>query len=102
MKQADGRRSWLKQAHELGKIRTIEGADWDLEIGGVADIVNEGVSDRTSCRENSPRKHGRRLVERRRFELIKQLSFSLLALLCCIAPLHAALREVHKERGIVK
>ena len=41
MKQADGRRSWLKQAHELGKIRTIEGADWDLEMGGVADIVNE-------------------------------------------------------------
>ena len=34
-------RSWLKQADELGEIRTIEGADWDLEIGGVADIVNE-------------------------------------------------------------
>jgi hypothetical protein len=45
MKQADGRRSWLKQAHELGKIRTIEGADWDLEIG-IADIVNEPGSDR--------------------------------------------------------
>ena len=41
MKQADGMRSWLKQADELGEIRTIEGADWDLEIGGVADIVNE-------------------------------------------------------------
>ena len=34
-------RSWLKQADALGEIRTIEGADWDLEIGGVADIVNE-------------------------------------------------------------
>jgi 4-hydroxy-3-polyprenylbenzoate decarboxylase len=41
MKQPDGLRSWLKQADELGEIRTIEGADWDLEIGGVADIVNE-------------------------------------------------------------
>ena len=41
MKQPDGMRSWLKQADELGEIRTIEGADWDLEIGGVADIVNE-------------------------------------------------------------
>jgi len=41
MKQPDGMRSWLSQADELGEIRTIEGADWDLEIGGVADIVNE-------------------------------------------------------------
>ena len=41
MKQPDGLRSWLKEADELGEIRTIDGADWDLEIGGVADIVNE-------------------------------------------------------------
>src|SRR5512144_3189351 len=41
MKQSDGLRCWLKQADELGEIRAIEGADWDLEIGGVADIVNE-------------------------------------------------------------
>src|SRR5918999_1959483 len=39
--QPDGMRSWLEQADELGEIRTIEGADWDLEVGGVADIVNE-------------------------------------------------------------
>ena len=39
MRQADGLRSWLKQADELGEVRTIEGADWDLEIGGVADIT---------------------------------------------------------------
>src|SRR5262249_15589596 len=25
----------------LGELRTIDGADWDLEIGGVADIVTE-------------------------------------------------------------
>ena len=41
MKQEDGLRSWLKQADDLGELRTIEGADWDLEIGGVADIVTE-------------------------------------------------------------
>ena len=41
MRQADGLRSWLKQADELGEVRTIEGADWDLEIGGVADLVTE-------------------------------------------------------------
>ncbi len=41
MKQPDGLRSWLKQAGALGEIRQIDGADWDLEIGGVADIVNE-------------------------------------------------------------
>ena len=37
----DGLRSWLKEAADLGELRTIEGADWDLEIGGVADIVTE-------------------------------------------------------------
>ena len=41
MKQTDGLRSWVEQADALGEIRTIEGADWDLEIGGIADIVNE-------------------------------------------------------------
>jgi 4-hydroxy-3-polyprenylbenzoate decarboxylase len=39
--QEDGLRTWLEQASELGEIRTIEGADWDLEIGGVADLVTE-------------------------------------------------------------
>jgi UbiD family decarboxylase len=41
MKQPDGLRSWLNEAEAIGEIRDIEGADWDLEIGGVADIVNE-------------------------------------------------------------
>jgi hypothetical protein len=25
----------------LGELREIEGADWDLEIGGIADLVTE-------------------------------------------------------------
>jgi 4-hydroxy-3-polyprenylbenzoate decarboxylase len=37
----DGLRTWLKQADQLGEIRTIDGADWDLEIGGVTDILTE-------------------------------------------------------------
>src|SRR5262245_30081650 len=41
MMQDDGLRSWLQQADALGELRTIAGADWDLEIGGVADIVTE-------------------------------------------------------------
>src|SRR5512145_3086061 len=41
MKQDDGLRTWLTQADELGELRTIEGADWDLEIGGVTDILTE-------------------------------------------------------------
>ena len=39
--EEDGLRTWLQQADELGELRTIEGADWDLEIGGVADLVTE-------------------------------------------------------------
>src|SRR5262245_24448003 len=41
MMQDDGLRSWLQRADALGELRTIDGADWDLEIGGVADIVTE-------------------------------------------------------------
>jgi 4-hydroxy-3-polyprenylbenzoate decarboxylase len=37
----DGLRTWLEQAQALDEIRTIEGADWDLEIGGVTDILTE-------------------------------------------------------------
>jgi hypothetical protein len=40
MKQPDGLRSWLTQADKFGEIRQIDGADWDLEIGGVADTLN--------------------------------------------------------------
>jgi 4-hydroxy-3-polyprenylbenzoate decarboxylase len=39
--QGDGLRGWLKEVSALGELREIEGADWDLEIGGVADLVTE-------------------------------------------------------------
>jgi UbiD family decarboxylase len=41
MNHEDGLRTWLTQVEQLGELRTIEGADWDLEIGGVADLVTE-------------------------------------------------------------
>ena len=54
----DGLRSWLKEAADLGELRTIEGADWDLEIGGVADIVKERGSSPAvlvDCIKNYPK-----------------------------------------------
>src|SRR5262249_46416425 len=44
MMHEDGLRSWLQQADALGELRTIDAGDWDLEIGGVGDIVPEGES----------------------------------------------------------
>ncbi len=32
-------RSWLKSADELGQLRLLEGANWDLEIGTLTEIV---------------------------------------------------------------
>ena len=39
--QEDGLRSWLKEVAGLGELREIKGADSDLEIGGVADVVTQ-------------------------------------------------------------
>src|SRR5262249_270168 len=41
MMQDDALRSWLQQVDALGELRTLDGGDWDLEIGGVADIGTE-------------------------------------------------------------
>jgi hypothetical protein len=43
MKQDDGLRSWLKQADDLGELRTIDGAT-GLEIGGVRILSRAGSS----------------------------------------------------------
>ena len=32
-------REYIKQAEELGEYRLIEGADWDLEIGTITELV---------------------------------------------------------------
>ncbi|MBI4522358.1 MAG: UbiD family decarboxylase [Deltaproteobacteria bacterium] len=39
--EVDNLRSWIKEVGALGELREIQGANWDLEIGGVADIVTE-------------------------------------------------------------
>src|SRR5581483_7921355 len=32
-------RDWLRGADELGQLQTVRGADWDLEIGGITELV---------------------------------------------------------------
>ena len=34
-------REWLEQVENLGELRRVEGADWDLEIGAVADMARK-------------------------------------------------------------
>ncbi len=34
-------REWLVQVESLGELRHIEGADWDLEIGAIADLARK-------------------------------------------------------------
>jgi 4-hydroxy-3-polyprenylbenzoate decarboxylase len=32
-------RAWLKSVDELGELRLLEGANWDLEMGTLTEIV---------------------------------------------------------------
>ena len=32
-------RDWIGQIKNLGKLKVIEGAHWDLEIGGITEIM---------------------------------------------------------------
>lgn len=34
-------REWLEQVERLGELRRIDGADWDLEIGAIADMARK-------------------------------------------------------------
>ncbi|MBI2986205.1 MAG: UbiD family decarboxylase [Deltaproteobacteria bacterium] len=34
-------REWLEQVENLGELRRVEGADWDLEIGAIADMARK-------------------------------------------------------------
>ena len=34
-------REWLQQVESLGELRHVEGADWDLEIGAIADLARK-------------------------------------------------------------
>jgi UbiD family decarboxylase len=34
-------REWLDQVNEFGELRTVEGADWDLEIGAITEMARK-------------------------------------------------------------
>ena len=34
-------REWLAQVNELGELKTVEGADWDLEIGAIIEMARK-------------------------------------------------------------
>ena len=34
-------REWLTQVSELGELKTVEGADWDLEIGAIIEMARK-------------------------------------------------------------
>ncbi len=31
-------RSWLEQVRQMGKLREVQGASWDLEVGALTDL----------------------------------------------------------------
>jgi len=35
----DGLRDWLAQVDAMGELRTLEGVDWNLEMGAVVDVL---------------------------------------------------------------
>ena len=34
-------REWITQVNDLGEIKTVEGADWDLEIGAIIEMARK-------------------------------------------------------------
>ena len=34
-------REWLQQVESLGELKTVEGADWDLEIGAIIEMARK-------------------------------------------------------------
>ena len=38
-------RDWLRQVETMGELRFVKGADWDLEIGAVTDLVAKKSRD---------------------------------------------------------
>ena len=47
-------REWITQVNELGELKTVEGADWDLEIGAIIEMARKSRrSLRASCSTRS-------------------------------------------------
>ena len=34
-------RQWLDQVNQLGELKNVEGADWDLEIGAIIEMARK-------------------------------------------------------------
>ncbi|HEY3150768.1 MAG TPA: UbiD family decarboxylase, partial [Candidatus Binatia bacterium] len=34
-------REWMEQVDRLGELKTVEGADWDLEIGAIIEMARK-------------------------------------------------------------
>src|SRR3954451_23387193 len=41
----DGLRSFLAECEKLGEVKTIVGADWNLEIGALTETVSELIDE---------------------------------------------------------
>ena len=41
MKETQDLRSFIDRLESMGEIKTIEGADWNLEIGGLTELLSE-------------------------------------------------------------
>ncbi|GAB6173968.1 UbiD family decarboxylase [Paradesulfitobacterium aromaticivorans] len=39
-------RDWLEQVEAFGELKTVEGADWNMEIGAVSDLVAKNSADK--------------------------------------------------------
>ena len=42
----DGLRGWLVQVDAMNELRTLEGVDWNLELGAVVDDAGQALSIR--------------------------------------------------------
>src|SRR6266478_9947860 len=44
-KEYDGRRSFLVECEKLGEVKVVRGADWNLEIGALTEMVSELIDE---------------------------------------------------------
>ena len=42
-------RDWVELAHRLDKLKNFSGVDWDLEIGGLTELMLQLHPDNTPC-----------------------------------------------------
>jgi len=57
----DGLRDWLVQVDAMNELRTLEGVDWNLEMGAVIDDAGQALSidDTARCKsfDEFPRRY---------------------------------------------